>query len=200
MTTATNVSSAQREPELIGQTVVVMGGSSGIGLETARRARAEGAEVILPGATPKRLERAGRELTAKRTAAFDANDRCALGAFFRDLLARPIDHVMVTAGDPHYGRLIDDGSRRRPAARWTSMLLVLQIARHAAGKMRAGGTLVFMSRHRCTSPSCRSGIVTATAALPALGAGLALKLAPVRINLIAAGFVDTPLVRIPARG
>ncbi len=50
MTTATTAVSTQREPELIGQTVVVIGGSAGIGLETARRARAEGASVILTGA------------------------------------------------------------------------------------------------------------------------------------------------------
>jgi NAD(P)-dependent dehydrogenase (short-subunit alcohol dehydrogenase family) len=47
MTTATHASPAQREPELLGQTVVVIGGSAGIGLETARRARAEGSDVVL---------------------------------------------------------------------------------------------------------------------------------------------------------
>ena len=47
------------EPELAGQTVVVIGGSAGIGLETARRARAEGADVILTGRNPERLEPAG---------------------------------------------------------------------------------------------------------------------------------------------
>ena len=54
MTTATTAVSTQREPELIGQTVVVIGGSAGIGLETARRARAEGASVILAGRNPDR--------------------------------------------------------------------------------------------------------------------------------------------------
>lgn len=49
MNTATNISSIQREPELLGQTVVVIGGSAGIGLETARRVRAEGAKLILTG-------------------------------------------------------------------------------------------------------------------------------------------------------
>jgi len=48
--------SATREPELPGQTVVVIGGSSGIGLETARRARAEGAAVVLTGRNPERLQ------------------------------------------------------------------------------------------------------------------------------------------------
>lgn len=189
----TTVPIVKHEPELIGQTVVVMGGSSGIGLETARRARAEGAEVILTGRNPERLERAGKELTAKRTAAFDANDPVRLDAFFRDLLA-PIDHVMVTAGHPHYGRLMTMDPADVRSALDEHLLLVLQIARHAASKMRPGGTLVFMVGTGARHPRVGLGIVPATtAALPALAAGLALELAPVRINLIAAGFVDTPL-------
>ena len=70
----TTVPATRREPELLGQTVVVIGGSAGIGLETARRARAEGADVILAGRNPDRLEGAASELGAPSTAAFDAND------------------------------------------------------------------------------------------------------------------------------
>jgi NAD(P)-dependent dehydrogenase (short-subunit alcohol dehydrogenase family) len=69
MTTATAVSPAQRQPELSGQTVVVIGGSSGIGLETARRARAEGAKLVLAGRNPDRLKRAAAELGALSSAA-----------------------------------------------------------------------------------------------------------------------------------
>ncbi len=71
MSIATNPSPIQREPELLGQTVVVIGGSAGIGLETARRARAEGAKVILTGRDPERLQRAASELDALSTAAFE---------------------------------------------------------------------------------------------------------------------------------
>src|SRR6516225_12141780 len=101
MTTATT-DVTQREPELLDQTVVVIGGSSGIGLETARQARAEGASVILAGRNPERLKQAALKLGAQRTAAFDANDPASLQSFFQDL-PTPIDHVMVTAGAPHYG-------------------------------------------------------------------------------------------------
>jgi NADP-dependent 3-hydroxy acid dehydrogenase YdfG len=107
----TTASTTHREPELRGQTVVVIGGSAGIGFETARRARAEGAEVIITGRDPTKLQRAGRELGALRTAAFDATDAALLERFFRDL-PRPIDHIMVTAGKPHYGRLLDMAARR----------------------------------------------------------------------------------------
>src|ERR1700759_331166 len=106
MSTDTTAAVAAREPELLGQIVVAIGGSAGIGLETARRARAEGAEVILTGRNPERLQQAAKELGAGSSAAFDATDAAALERFFRDLPA-PIDHVMVTAGRPLYGRLVD---------------------------------------------------------------------------------------------
>jgi short-subunit dehydrogenase involved in D-alanine esterification of teichoic acids len=82
MTSATTPGSTRREPELAGQTVVVIGGSAGIGLETARRARAEGADVILTGRNPDRLKQASLEIGAQRTAAFDANDAASLERFF----------------------------------------------------------------------------------------------------------------------
>ena len=99
MSTASVARTTAREPALLGQTAVVIGGSAGIGLETARSARAEGAEVILTGRNSDRLERAGTELGALSTATFDANDLAAPEAFFAHLEG-PIDHVMVAAGGP----------------------------------------------------------------------------------------------------
>ena len=108
-TDATAVSSA-REPQLLGQTVVLIGGSAGIGLETARRARSEGADVILTGRNPERLKQAALDVDARSTAAFDANDAAALKQFF-DGLPDPIDHVLVTAGGP----------TTHPCSRWTQL-------------------------------------------------------------------------------
>jgi NAD(P)-dependent dehydrogenase (short-subunit alcohol dehydrogenase family) len=193
VSTAPTVTSIQREPELFGQIVVVIGGSAGIGLETARRARAEGAEVILTGRDPDRLEHAARELDARSSAAFDAADPERLARFFQDL-PTPIDHVMVTAGRPYYARLadIDFAQARREVDE--HLWLTLHVAREAAGKVRPGGTLLFMSGTDARRPGVGGPIVSAlTAALPALAANLAVELAPVRVNLIAAGFVDTPL-------
>ena len=193
MSTATTASPMQREPELLGQTVVVIGGSAGIGLETARRSRAEGAKLILTGRNPERLQRAASELDALSTAAFDATDPAPLERFFRDL-PTTIDHVMVTAGRPYYERLLDMDFAEARRALDEHLLLALQVARHAAHKVRPGGTLLFVGG----TGGQRRGIglaiaSTVTAALPALTANLALELAPVRVNLIAAGFVDTPL-------
>jgi NAD(P)-dependent dehydrogenase (short-subunit alcohol dehydrogenase family) len=193
MTTETVTPATERKPELRGQTVVVIGGSAGIGLETARRARAEGADVILAGRNPERLQHAAGELGARGTATFDANDSAALEDFFAHLEG-PIDHVMVTAGGPYYAPLaemdLDEGRR----ALQEHPMLMVGVARYGAGKVRPGGTLLFMGGTGARRPSIGIGLSSAmTAALPALTASLALEVAPVRVNLIAAGFVDTPL-------
>jgi len=179
--------------ELRGQTVVVIGGSAGIGVETARRARAEGANVVLTGRNRERLQRVGTDLGALSTAAFDANDPAALERFFKDL-PTPIDHVMVTAGAPRYVRLLDMNFEEARRAISEHILLALWVARHVAVKVRPGGTLLLMGGTGGRRVGLGLGLVSAvTAAMPPLTASLALELAPIRVNLIAAGFVDTPL-------
>lgn len=187
MTTATITAPAQRELELLGQTVVVIGAGAGIGLETARRARAEGAEVILVARNPVRLE------DALSTAAFDATDTDRLERFF-DELPGPIDHVIVAAGGLHNEPLADMDFARARRYLDEHLMLPLHVARIAAGKVRPGGTLLFVDgtggRRPAVGQALRSAV---TVGMPALVASLALELAPVRVNLIAAGFVDTPL-------
>jgi NAD(P)-dependent dehydrogenase (short-subunit alcohol dehydrogenase family) len=180
------------KPELAGQTVVVIGGSSGIGLETARRARAEGADVILTARDPERLRRVGLELEAS-IAAFDATDFERLGRFF-DELRTPIDHVLVTGPGPYYAPLAEFDLEKARRDIDAHLLLPLQVARYAASKVRPRGTLLFIGgtggRHAAAGLAFISAL---TAALPAMTKNLALELAPIRVNLIAAGFVDTPL-------
>ena len=95
MSTTTIPSPTTREPELAGQTVVVIGGSLGIGFETARRARSEGAQVVITGRNPEQLQRAASELGALKTAAFDATDPASLERFFRDLPTPIADQVIL---------------------------------------------------------------------------------------------------------
>src|SRR5262249_43503626 len=193
MTTAATAISTRRDPELLGQTVVVIGGSAGIGLETARRARAEGAGVILTGRNAERLKQAALEVDAQRTAAFDANDPASLQSFFQDLPTR-VDHVMVTAGAPHYGPPLKMTAEEPRRGLTEHLLLALAVARGAADKVRPPGSLIFMGGTGARRPRIGLGIAsTATVALPTLIANLALELAPIRVNLIAAGFVDTSL-------
>jgi NAD(P)-dependent dehydrogenase (short-subunit alcohol dehydrogenase family) len=193
MTSATTQVPAQREPELAGQIVVVIGGSAGIGLETARRARAEGADVILTGRNPDRLKQAALELGAERTAAFDATDPAALDRFFADL-PEAINHVMVTGPGPYYAPLADLDRERAHRDFDAHLWLAVAVAQHAVGRVRPGGSLLFMGGTGGRRPGIGQSLIAAgTAALPALIASLAVEVAPVRVNLIAAGFVDTSL-------
>jgi NAD(P)-dependent dehydrogenase (short-subunit alcohol dehydrogenase family) len=178
--------------ELEGQTVVVIGGSAGIGLATARHARESGADVILTARDLNRLQGVGDELGA-RVAAFDATDFDELGAFF-DGLPTPVDHVLVTGPGPYYAPLPEfevEKARRDVEAH---LLLPIEVARGAMSTVRPGGTLIFMGgtggRHAAPGFALISAL---TAAGPALIRNLALELAPIRVNMIAAGFVDTPL-------
>ncbi len=102
MSIVTIPSPIHREPELLGQTVVVIGGSAGIGFETARRARAEGAKVILTGRNAERLQHAANEVEALSTAAFDAADPVAL------------ESVTIAAAARLAKRLNVDADRRTP--------------------------------------------------------------------------------------
>jgi len=192
MAASINSSPVHGDRDLLGQTVMVIGGSSGIGLETARLAGAQGADIILTARDPDRLHRAGLELRAS-IAAFDATDFDRLVRFF-DALPPPIDHLLVTGPGPCHvppAGFDLDAARRHVDAH---LLLPLQVARHAAGKIRPGGTLLFMGGVGGRRPAAGLAFVAAlTAALAAMTKSLAREVAPVRVNLIAAGFVDTPL-------
>ena len=188
-----NTKPTPREPQLAGQTVVLIGGSAGIGLETARAARAEGADVILAGRNPERLARAALDVGARSTAAFDATDSAALEEFFNGVPG-PIDHILVTAGGPTYGPLLEMSPDQVRDGLSDHIVLGMAVARSARQKMRPGGTLILMGGTGGRRIVRGLGIASAaTAASPPFVAALALELAPVRVNLIAAGFVDTPL-------
>ncbi|MGW7044590.1 SDR family oxidoreductase [Streptomyces avermitilis] len=178
---------------LAGQTVVVVGGSAGIGLETARQVRAAGGDVVLAARNAERLKQAADELSPLSTAAFDALDTDRLEHFLRELPGQ-VDHVMVTAGSPSYTPLADIDLADAGRDFGGRIAMMLAAARAGREKIRAGGTLLFIGGTGGRRPAVGMAVMGAlTAALPALTANLALEVAPVRVNLIAAGFVDTPL-------
>jgi NAD(P)-dependent dehydrogenase (short-subunit alcohol dehydrogenase family) len=176
-----------------GQTVVVLGGSSGIGLETARAALAEGADVVITGRNPERLERAAHELGVRSWDAFDTQDGERLQRFFENLPG-PVDHVMLSAGGPFYGPLADLDFAEALAWLDHALLTPMRLARLAVGRVRPAGSLLFVSGTGARRPAVGLALTGAvTVGHPALVANLALEIAPIRVNLIAPGFVDTPL-------
>ena len=142
-------------------------------------------------ATPDRLSEVGRELGAK-TAAFDVTDFDRLQRFFEELPG-PVDHVLVTGPGPYYALLEDfdfDEARRDIEAH---LLLPMQVAK-LAGRTGAAARCCSWAAPAAAAPAPGLSLIGAlTAAMPALTKNLALEVAPIRVNLIAAGFVDTPL-------
>jgi len=193
MTQANLASNTGHPQDLLGQTVVVIGGSSGMGLETARLARARGADIVLTARDPDRLRNAARQVDARSTTAFDATDLARLERFFEDLPG-PVDHVMVTGRGPYYSPLKDMDFAEAKRDIDHRLLVTLAVARFGAARMRPPGTLLFIGGTGGRRAGLGLTLISAlSAALPALVANLALELAPIRANLIAAGFVDTPL-------
>ena len=193
MSSAAIVSPTTHEQDLLGRTVVVIGGSSGIGLETARLARARGADLVLTARNPDRLAEAARQVGARDVAAFDVTDLGRLERFFEELPG-PVDHVLFTGGGPYYSPLADMDFDRARRDVEEHIVVTLAVARYGAPRMRPPGTLLFMSGTGGRHTEVGFTLISAmTAALPPLVANLALELAPIRVNLIAAGFVDTPL-------
>jgi NAD(P)-dependent dehydrogenase (short-subunit alcohol dehydrogenase family) len=178
-------------PQLAGQTVLVIGGSSGIGLATARQAHDEGAKVILTGRDPERVQRAGLEVHGS-IAAFDATDFERLDAFF-DGLPTSIDHVLLTGPAPCDMPVAEFSVRKGRRELDTHLLLPLQVAHEVALVIRPGGTLIFTG---CTdgrrTTAGRALIAAITAGLSAMAKSLAAELAPIRVNVIAPGYIDRP--------
>lgn len=179
--------------QLEGQTVAVLGGTSGIGLATAVAAQAAGAQVVVTGRDAARLEHAAATLGGTaRTVTLDATDEAGTRALLEDL--GEVHHVFVTVGqlvlDP---KLEPPDAVLRPALD-TRFWSALYAARHAAPRMAAGSSITFMSGTAGRRPLPGAAVASASCgAVDAFARALALDLAPVRVNTITPGYVDTPL-------
>jgi NAD(P)-dependent dehydrogenase (short-subunit alcohol dehydrogenase family) len=179
---------------LTNATVVVLGGTSGIGLETAKAAQAEGAHVIITGRSSEKLQAARVELgSSARALQLDVADEAGTRALLQEL--PHLDHLFITAGtlvrDIH---LSPETDALRPAMD-TRFLGALFAAKYSAPKIRSGGSITFMSGTAARRPLPGASVATASCgAVEAFARALALDLAPIRVNTIQPGFVDTPLL------
>lgn len=178
--------------DLSGKTVVVIGGTSGIGLETARQARAADAAVIVTGRNRERLDATRDELKATAVP-LDLGDPAALDEFFAALPDR-VDHVLVSGGGPLYVPLAEMDFDQARRSLDEHLIGTLRIAEDCATRVRPGGSLTLIGG----TGARRAGvgltlIAMVSAAFEAVVRDLAVEIAPVRVNLIAPGFVDTPL-------
>ncbi|MGE0483983.1 MAG: SDR family oxidoreductase [Gammaproteobacteria bacterium] len=175
------------------QTVVVLGGTSGIGLATARAARDVGARVVVTGRDDVRRERAAAELgPSARVERLDATDEAGTRALFETLDS--VDHVFITAGQLVLDSCLAPANDELRPALDTRFWGALFAARHAAPRMPGGGSITFMSGTAGRRPLPGAAVASASCgAVDAFARALALDLAPIRVNTITPGYVDTPL-------
>jgi NAD(P)-dependent dehydrogenase (short-subunit alcohol dehydrogenase family) len=183
---------------LSGQRVLVVGGSSGMGLATAQRAAAAGASVIVAGREPSRLATAMHSIgAAATTARLDITDEAAVAAFFERL--DPIDHLVITAHASSVvtGAITTLAEMTVAAARAfmeTKFWGPFMAAKYGATKVTATGSLIFFSGAagaRKLLPQ-HTSIGATNGAVEAFARQLAKEIAPKRVNVIAAGLVQTP--------
>lgn len=174
---------------LAGKKVVVVGGSSGIGLSTAELARKEGAEVIIASRNAERLKDAADRIGATAIPTDVTNDDSVVNLF---RAAGPVDHVVVTAAQLRSGPFktvsMEDVRATMEGKFWGAW----RCAR--AAEIRQGGSLTLVSGFLSIRPRPNSAIVgAANGALESLTRSLALELAPVRVNCVSPGIIDTPI-------
>jgi NAD(P)-dependent dehydrogenase (short-subunit alcohol dehydrogenase family) len=179
---------------LEGARVVVVGGSSGIGLETARLALAAGASVTIAGRSEDRLRRAAADLGgAVRSVVADVTDDGSVKALF-DGETR-VDHVFLPAGElkPGGGDVLGADLSALRSILESRLLGVVHVVRRARPKM-AGGSITLMSGLYANHPAPGAALgAAAVAAIDGMTRALALDLAPIRVNAVAPGLIDTPL-------
>lgn len=174
-----------------GQTVVVIGGSKGIGLEVARQALARGARVIIAARSEAGLKAAAEANPGLETAQVDATDRAALAAVFAGL--GRVDHVYHAAG--HFvGGPADGDIETYRAALEPRVFGIAHLVAATAGRIPPGGSIVLTGGVSTDRPAKGAWITNVgTAAAEQSARALALDLAPVRVNAVSPGWTDTPM-------
>jgi NAD(P)-dependent dehydrogenase (short-subunit alcohol dehydrogenase family) len=174
--------------------IVVLGGSSGIGLATAQAAAEEGASVVIVSSRKARVDEALKTLpNTAEGHAVDLTDEAAVRGLFATLGA--FDHLVFTAGESlMLGTLSDTdvkaGRRFFDVRYWGAVLA----AKHGSPNIRAGGSIVFTSGLVGKRPHPGWALGSSiTSAMEGLTRALAVELAPIRVNIVCPGLVKSPL-------
>lgn len=180
---------------LDGQHVVVVGGSSGIGLGVAHSVLAGGGRVTIIGRSRDRLARARHDLhddERVRTIAADISREADVIRFFDQ--AGELDHLVTTAVDAAYQPIVELEMAAVQQVLDSKLVGSLLLAKHGAQRIRERGSITFTSGIAAYRPGPGGSVIAAAnGALAALGRALAIELAPLRVNVVSPGWVDTPI-------
>jgi NAD(P)-dependent dehydrogenase (short-subunit alcohol dehydrogenase family) len=180
-----------------GAKIIIVGGSSGMGLALARRLLGEGAAVTIAGRSEDKLAAARRNLgehLGLATVAVDISREEEVAALFGN--SGPVDHIVSTAAD------IEGAYQLLPSIELTAAQRVVEskfygpllLAKYGAAHLPPSGSITYTSGVAAYRPAARGSVVAAVnAALEGLVRALAVELAPIRINAVSPGWVDTPI-------
>ena len=183
-----------RENGFDSKRVVIVGGSSGIGLAVAEQAALEGAEVVIVSSSAERVQQATKSIGGKaRGEAVDVSDEKAVKSFFTKL--GPFDHLVFTAGDSlHLHELADTDLKQARHAFELRYWSALAAVKYGSPQIRKGGSVVLTTGIAGQRP--QSGWIIAASVcgtIEALTRALAIELAPIRVNAVSPGVVRTNL-------
>lgn len=180
--------------DLKGQKVVVIGGSSGIGLAAARAALDEGAEVVITGRSQEKLDRSRQALGGGALAvAADMTEPEAMRRLFETI--GTLDHLFVSAGTARPGLVAETEMSKIRSALEARFWGCYNATHFAASRISRRGSITYMSGNVALRPMPGSAVgAAAVAAVEAFARGVALELKPVRVNVVRAGLVDTPML------
>ena len=185
--------------QLKDQNVVIIGGSSGIGFATAKLAKEYEANVTIAARTAEKLQKAAEVLGNVRTLVVDISNEVQVKQIFQEL--DQVNHLFVAAGSLSTGRTETDGKiastpleeLKHPITE--RVFGAIYAIRHALPKMSEGSITLTSGLFSTRPIPGVSVIAAAVAGIEAMGRTLALELAPIRVNTICPGYIDTPLLQ-----
>lgn len=176
------------------QTVVVVGGSSGIGFATAQAAHAQGASVILVRRSLDRLQQASAAIGSQvREVQADVEDESSVEAAFGEIGS--FNHLFISAQDATTSSLAETTKDKLRPTLDSKIWGALHTIKHAALRITNAGSITFISGlagRRGYPGFAVAG--AANAGIEAVARNLAVELAPIRVNTVCAGVINTPML------
>lgn len=174
------------------QKVVIIGGSSGIGLEAAKQVIELGGEVIIASRSEGKLQQAQEILGTKaQVYQLDTTVELQVRTFFEDI--GELDHLVVTAAETSGGAFLHMDTTQARQLFENKFWGQYYAAKYGAPNIKSDGSITLFSGVVAFKPMIGSSVLgAANAAIANLGRTLALELAPIRVNVVSPGIIDTP--------